>query len=242
MRFPGEVIAISMQKTDGSIMEIGLNTALLIHIGALFYIVAFLIRDELRLRLMVLAGSVFYLLYYYLFPEFPLWDAILTTVILAVANLYILFRILLERTMFALNEQERKLFEAFEGFSPGQFRQVLKIGHWKTVELSAELTTENQQLSKLFYIVDGSVYAKKGEYGFVVGAKNFIGEIAFVLEGPPTATVTASPDTTYIEWNCDEMRRLMGKSPAFENAMMALLSRDLADKLATSIQPDTVIA
>ncbi|GAB5488271.1 MAG: hypothetical protein Pars2KO_18410 [Parasphingorhabdus sp.] len=222
-------------------MEFGLNTALLIHIGALFYIVAFLIRDEMRLRLMVLAGSVFYLLYYYLFPEFPLWDAILTTVILSLANLYILFRILLERSMFALNDQEKELFLAFEGFSPGQFRQALKIGKWKTTERPVELTAENQPLSKLFYIIDGSVQAKKGEHSFAVGEKNFIGEIAFVLSGPPTATVIADTDTMYIEWESGEMRQLMGRSAEFENAMMALLSRDLADKLSTSIQPETVI-
>ena len=223
-------------------MEIGLNTALLIHIGALFYIVAFLIRDELRLRLMVLVGSLFYLLYYYLFPEIPLWDAILTTVILAAANLYILFRILLERSMFALSEEEKKLFLAFEGFSPGQFRQVLKIGDWKTAEHPIELTAEDKPLSKLFYVVDGSVQAQKGAHGFTIGTQNFIGEIAFVLKGTPTATVTADPGTLFIEWKSDQMRHLMEKSPAFENAMMALLSRDLADKLATSIQPDIIIA
>lgn len=222
-------------------MEFDLNTALLIHIGALFYIIAFLIRDEMRLRLMVLAGSVFYLLYYYLYPEYPLWDAILTTVILTIANLYILFRILMERSMFALSEREKELFSAFEGFSPGQFRQMLKIGNWKTVENPIALTVEDQPLEKIYYIVDGKVHAKKGEHGFEVGANNFIGEIAFVLRGSPTATVTTDTDTILIEWDSREVRRLMERSPAFENAMMALLSRDLADKLATSIQPDTII-
>ena len=107
-------------------MEFGLNSALFIHIGALFYIIAFLIRDELRLRIMVLIGSVFYLLYYFIYPESPLWDAIVTSIILTLANVYILFLILLERSTFALSDDEKRLFEAFEGFSPGQFRQMLK--------------------------------------------------------------------------------------------------------------------
>lgn len=222
-------------------MEIGLNTALFIHIGALFYIIAFLIRDEMKLRLMVLAGSVFYLLYYYMFPDIPLWDAILTTVILSFANLYILFRILLERSTFALNDEERRLFSAFEGFSPGQFRQLSKIAIWKTADEPIELTVEKQPLSKLYYIFEGVVEAKKGEHCFSVEADNFIGEISFVLEGHPTATVMALKGTRYVEWDSEEIRGLMNKSSAFENAMMALLSRDLADKLATSIQPDMVI-
>ena len=222
-------------------MEIGLNTALFIHIGALFYIIAFLIRDEMKLRLMVLAGSVFYLLYYYLFPEIPLWDAILTTIILTLANLYILFRILLERSTFALSEEEKSLFEAFEGFTPGQFRQILKIASWKTVTDPVDLTVEMQPLSKLFYIFEGTVQATKGSHRFHVEARNFIGEIAFVLKGTPTATVSAPPETRFVEWDSGDIRRLMEKSSAFENAMMALLSRDLADKLATSVQPEKVV-
>lgn len=223
-------------------MEFDFNTALLIHIGALFYIVAFLIRDEMKLRLLVLSGSVFYMLYYYLFPDSPLWDAILTTVILTVANLVVLFRIVLERSVFALSDEEKRLFKAFEGFSPGQFRQLLKIAEWHTAQSSTVLTTENQSLSKLYFVHDGPVHAKKGPHKFTLGAGNFIGEIAFVLKGRPTADVIAPSGTQYVEWNSAEINRLMAKSSAFENAMMALLSRDLADKLATSVQPETVIA
>ncbi|GAA0467482.1 hypothetical protein GCM10009096_05350 [Parasphingorhabdus litoris] len=223
-------------------MEIGFDAALLIHIGALFYIIAFLIRDEMRLRLLVLSGSVFYLLYYYLFPDPPLWDAILTTAILTVANLIVLFRIVLERSVFTLSTQEKQLFMAFEGFTPGQFRQLLKIAKWRDAQSPVVLTKESKQLSKLYYIFNGSVRTKKGKHEFTLGDGNFIGEIAFVLKGPPTADVTALPGTRYVEWNSADIDQLMEKSPAFENAMMALLSRDLADKLATSVQPDSVIA
>ncbi len=223
-------------------METYINTALLIHIGALFYIIAFLIRDEMKLRLLVLSGSVFYMLYYYLFPDVPLWDAILTTVILTLANLIVLFRILLERSVLALSVDEKQLFKAFEGFTPGQFRQLLKIATWRIAQSPIDLTTENQPLSKLYYIFQGSVKATKGKHVFTLGNDNFIGEIAFVLNGPPTADVKAIAGTRYVEWNSEEIRKLMAKSPSFENAMMALLSRDLADKLATSVQPESVIA
>ncbi|MEO9633405.1 MAG: cyclic nucleotide-binding domain-containing protein [Parasphingorhabdus sp.] len=222
-------------------MDFDFNTALLIHIGALFYIIAFLIRDELKLRMLVLGGSFFYLLYYYIFPESPLWDAILTTVVLALANVIVLFRILLERSVFALSSKEKQLYQHFVGFSPGQFRQLLKIAHWRTSELPTELTTENQKLSKLFFIFDGPVQVNKADHGFTLDAGNFIGEIAFVLKGLPTATVIAPVGTHYIEWNSSEITRLMDKSSAFENAMMAIVSRDLADKLATSIQPEAII-
>ncbi len=217
-------------------MDFNFNTALLIHFGALFYIVAFLIRDELKLRLMVLAGSAFYLLYYYLFPDIPLWDAIITTCILVFANLIILFRISLERTVFALNTEEKALFEYFEGFTPGQFRQLLKFARWTTAETSVALATENQQLSNLHFIVDGTVVIKKGDNEFLLEPGNFIGEIAFVLNRLPSADVIAQQGARLVTWDAAQVTLLMEKSPAFKNAIVALLSRDLADKLATSVR------
>ena len=104
-----------------------------------------------------------------------------------------------------------------------------------------QLTIEQQPLSRLYYVFEGAVRAQKSAYSFSVEPGNFIGEIAFVLKGLPTATVTAPPGTRYVEWNSEDIRKLMNKSPTFENAMMALLSRDLADKLATSVQPEKVI-
>ena len=217
-------------------MGFDFNTALLIHVGALFYIVAFLIRDELKLRIMVLAGSAFYLLYYYLFPEIPLWDAITTTFILVLANLVILFRILMERTVFALSQEEKLLFESFDGFTPGQFRQLLKIAEWTTPDSATVLATENQPLSHLYFIFEGSVAVKKGDREFQLERGNFIGEIAFVLKKNPTADVIAPNTTRVVKWDNRKIELLMDKSPAFENAIMALLGRDLAEKLATSIQ------
>lgn len=217
-------------------MDFNFNTALLIHFGALFYIVAFLIRDELKLRLMVLAGSAFYLLYYYLFPDIPLWDAIITTCILVLANLIILFRISMERTVFALNKEEKALFEYFKGFTPGQFRQLLKVARWTTAETSMALANENQPLQNLYFIIDGTVMIKKGNNEFLLEPGNFIGEIAFVLNRLPSADVTAQQGTRLVTWDAEQITLLMEKSPAFKNAIIALLSRDLADKLATSVR------
>ncbi|MEP3225750.1 MAG: cyclic nucleotide-binding domain-containing protein [Parasphingorhabdus sp.] len=222
-------------------MAFDFNTALLIHFGAVFYIVAFLIRDEMKLRLMVLAGSAFYLLYYYLFPDIPLWDAIFTTFILVAANLVILFRIAMERTVFALSAEDKKLFESFDGFSPGQFRQLLKIARWSTAETLLPLASENQPLTNLYFLIDGAVVIKKGDKTFQLEPDNFIGEIAFVLDRAPSADVTALPGARLVHWEAAQVTKLMKKSPAFQNAIMALLSRDLAEKLAKSVQVEQLM-
>lgn len=102
------------------------------------------------------------------------------------------------------------------------------------------LVSENQPLSELYFVVDGIVMIKKGDNEFQLTPGNFIGEIAFVLDRLPTADVAAQQGARLIKWDASQITQLMKKSPAFQNAIMALLGRNLADKLAKSIQVDNV--
>lgn len=220
-----------------------INTSLLIHFGAALYILAFLVRDELILRLLVLAGSAFYILYYFLFPAEPLWDAIITSLILVAANIFVLGQIILERTTLAMRPEEKELFDAFDTLSPGQFRQIASIAQWKTAsgEEGDILTREAQPSRALFYIAEGTISVDKGGRLFRLPEGNFVGEIAFVLGRETTATTVAPAGTRYVQWSSDDLRKLSAKKPNLGNAMTALLTRDLARKLSTSYRPDSAL-
>jgi hypothetical protein len=222
--------------TDSMMSETMISAAILIHIGAVFYIVGFLVRDELLLRILILAGTFLYISYYFLFPEAPLWDAIITSLIMAAANIWVLIRIIFERTKFALSEEEVELFEAFDTLTPGQFRRALKRAVWHTAAGGELLCLEGQKATRLFYVLNGSVKITKGDKVFEVSGSNFIGEVAFVLEGTFSATVEAKPGLRYIEWVSDDLKKQMRKNMAYNNALIALFNRDLASKLATSHQ------
>lgn len=217
-------------------MDAYISPAVLIHLGALLYIIGFLVRDELILRLLVLAGTVMYILYYFLFPAMPLWDAIATSAVLGLANLWVLFKIMFERTTFAMSEEELKLYEAFKTLSPGQFRKVLRRAIWHTASGDELLCIEEQPANRLFYLVEGGAMVEKGDKSFPIPSGCFIGEIAFVLDGTYSATVKAKPGMRYVEWVSDELRTSMKKSQPFNNALIALFNRDLASKLAVSHQ------
>ncbi|MEO9461502.1 MAG: cyclic nucleotide-binding domain-containing protein [Marinomonas sp.] len=218
---------------------IDLSPALLIHAGALLYIIAFIVRDELVLRLLVVIGSGLYILYYYLFPAAPLWDAIISSVIMVGANFYVIAQVILERTTFRMSDSERRLFDAFETLNPGQFRQLLKHAEWKTAssEEGDVLTREGETTPALYYVVDGTIAAQKEDQRFRLPAGNFVGEIAYILGIATTATTIAPEGTRYVRWDADVLRRLSDKRPALGNALNALLTRDLAIKLKTSYQP-----
>lgn len=213
-----------------------IDVSYLIHVGAVMYVIAFLARDELHLRLLALAGSSMYVMYYFFFPAEPLWDAILSSSVLICANLVILSRVLFERTILALSEDEKSLFAAFDTLTPGQFRKILKIAHWQLASHNTTLTREGEALKSLFYIFDGSVLIEKSNHSFTLPDDNFLGEIAYIRGGKPTATAAATAATRYIAWDIDALRQLSTKDPKLNNALVALLARDLADKLSSSHQ------
>ncbi|MEM7068039.1 MAG: cyclic nucleotide-binding domain-containing protein [Pseudomonadota bacterium] len=217
-------------------MESILSPAVLIHLGALLYILGFLVRDELLLRLLVLGGTLLYILYYFFFPASPLWDAIITSLILGAANLWVMGNILLERTTFNMSDDEKKLFEVFSTLNPGQFRKILAVTKWHVANGGETLCTEDERADRLYFIISGNAEVVKGEARFSIPSQKFLGEISFILGGKYSATVLAKPGMKYVEWKTDELQRLMQKKTDLNNAITALFNKDLASKLAVSHQ------
>ena len=216
-------------------LELIWNPGNFVHLALLFYGLGFMVRDELLLRSLVLIGTGFYLLYYFFFPEIPLWDAIFASTVLGIINITLIIVIVRERTLFAMSADETGLFAAFTTLTPGQFRKMMKIANWKTASSAVELTQEGRMPHSLFYVVSGNVTAEKEGNFFELDAEKFIGEIGFLLHTPATANVVVPPGTVYIEWRTSDLRRLCKKSQAFDNALAALFNFDLAKKVTNAV-------
>ncbi len=219
------------------------DPAWLIHIATAILLIGYFIRDELKLRVMIIVSSIVFNFYYWLVPSPPLWDAVMTGFLLIAVNIYVLAQVLLERTTFRMSDDEKRLFDAFETLTPGQFRRILKIAEWRKAAKahSIILTREGEQTSRLYYIVSGTVAVEKGEHKFGLPAQNFVGEVAFVLDGQATATTLAPAGVRYVLWDAEALRELGEKYPALGNALNALLTRDLARKLTESYRPDDAL-
>lgn len=215
----------------------------LIHAGAFFYIMAFVVREELVMRLLVITGTALYILYYFLYPDVPLWDAIITSVIMVFANLYVLSQVLLERTLLRMSDDEKQLFDAFETLNPGQFRHLLKHAQWNVAidPTGTILTREDKPCSGLYYVFSGEICVEKVDRSFRLPAGNFIGEIAYVLNRETTATTIAPVGSRFVRWDTKDLRALTKKKPVLGNALNALLTRDLAKKLTKSYQPSDAL-
>ncbi len=212
----------------------------LIYLGAALLLLAYGIRDELRLRVMIIVSTFVYIAYYYVVSQPPLWDAIITSALMVGMNLWVLSQIMLERTTFRLSEDEKRLFDAFETLTPGQFRRILKVSQWRLADDpdGTVLTREAEPSGAMFYIFDGIISVEKNGRQFRLPEGNFVGEVAYVLNRKTSATTVAPEGVRYIEWDSDTLRALSRKYPNLGNALTALLTRDLAKKLNSSYRPD----
>ncbi|WP_298469989.1 cyclic nucleotide-binding domain-containing protein [uncultured Erythrobacter sp.] len=212
----------------------------LIYVGAGLLLLAYAIRDELKLRLLIVISTFVYIAYYYIVPSPPLWDAIVTSLLMVAINLWVLGQIMLERTTFTLSPDEKQLFDAFDTLTPGQFRRLARIAQWHRADdpEGTLLTREDEPSGALFYIFEGIISVEKYGRQFRLPEGNFVGEVAYVLNRKTTTTSVAPQGVRYVEWDSDALRQLSDRYPNLGNALGALLTRDLAQKLKTSYRPD----
>jgi Cyclic nucleotide-binding domain len=206
----------------------------LVHVAAIFTLVCFMFRDQIKLRAFAALGDGLLSAYYYLaFPE-PLWNPMYWSIANVAINVGMIVILLREHRMSLLSDNEMTLFRCLETLTPGQFRKLLKIATWHDVEDPVQLTTEGEVPDRLYYILSGNVLIGKQGRVLEREPKLFIGEIAFLRDKTATATVTTAANSLYVSWEQAELRALLRKNEDLKNAMGALLSTDMADKVANS--------
>ena len=204
----------------------------LIHIGAILYLVCFLFRNQILLRCFAVAGDIAYTTYYYGVSSQPLWEAMFwssTNILVNGVMLYILYS---ETKQGRLGDNELKLYRSLNGLTPGEFRRLIALGKWQTATGETVVTTEGQNLTKLFYILEGEVDIEKSGRKIEVKPELFIGEIAYLLQKPATATVKLKTGSLFIEWEHAVLQKAFQKQEGLKHALRALLSTDLAGKVA----------
>lgn len=224
-----------------------LSPASFVHIATLCYVLGLLTRNELVLRVFILTGTGFYILYYYHIADQPLWEAIFTSILIGSANLPVIWRIFRERSTLGMSGEMLSLYGSFPNFNPGQFRTVMKTATIVKDCDETMLLERDVAPSKLFLSITEGFVVMRGTQHAEIAPRNFLGEISFLLAGPATADVVARKGSSYVVWEAEKLHRLMAQQPAMANAITVLLNKDIARKLAgsfptraTSVLPDNL--
>lgn len=204
----------------------------IVHLGALLYCVGFLCRDQILLRAFIIAGDIIYVLYFFFAPEVPLWGGIFWSGVFTLVNVWMITRIVTDRTRFRMSADEDRLHRLLDPLTPGEFRRLMKLGRWHSAEGPTVLTEEDKPLDRLYFVLDGGIAIDKAGARFTIAPGTFIGEVGFVLRQPASATVTVDPGARYVTWESGALRRLLLRAPELGVALGAVFNKDMAAKVA----------
>ena len=206
----------------------------LVYLAFGFGVVAFLTRDELRLRLLMFAANATYIVFFYFGQDTPMWHSIFTNTSLALINLAVIVIVILERTTFAMASEMTAIYANFPHLSPGQFRRLMRLGRIETVSTDQSLTKAGEMVDQLCFVVDGSAELTKSQGTARLANARFVGELAFLTNQPASADVVALAGAKVIFWKFSDLRAILRKSHRFNIAFLATLNNDLVAKVVNS--------
>jgi Cyclic nucleotide-binding domain len=206
----------------------------LFHVSNLMAFLAFLLRDQLQLRLMMAVSLFLQGLYYYTIPGGPFFDPLFWKIVSFIANMMMIVLVFGGRIDFGIPEDMRGLYEKISVLSPGQFRKLVKLSK-RSVSSNVPLLVEGQHPTALHYLLVGQCRIEKGNSVHAMGAGIFLGEIAFLNNAPASATVRLLEGAKCVTWNSADLKALMRKDKSIDIAMRGIFNHDLAAKLAGSV-------
>ena len=200
---------------------------LLIHTGNVLYLLAFLVRGILWLRILAVAATCFFLPYYYLQPS-PLMTPIYWSLAFASLNIYWIVRLLLERRPIKLNEEERRLCElVFRTMTAREMMKILRLGTWRTAEVGECLVDRGDILDELIVIHSGIACVEvDGKYVTELQPGQFIGGISFITDETAPANVVAIEPTRYFVWSKLRLKSFLNKNAELHAALQTTLAID----------------
>lgn len=213
---------------------LGLSVGVLVYMAFVFDVAGFLARDELYWRGLMFTASCFYLVYYYLVADLPLWDAILTNGILAGVNLVMIGVVIYERSTFGMSRDTLDLYRLFPLLSPGQFRRLVGAAERVVADHEITLVTEGEEPDHLYFLLEGPVEVIKAGDATAINPHVFIAEVAYLTGEPASATVRVQQGAVYLRWESGSLRKLLTRAPGLHSALVANLNIDLARKVARS--------
>mgnify|MGYP001821539486 FL=1 len=216
------------------------TAANLVYLAGALYVAGLAITNQIVLRLFILAGTVIYIIYYAIVAEAPLWPAIYVSILIGVANIGGMTSLIARRSRLAIPKEHADIYEVFPNLPPGDFRALMKLANRYTLAKDTQITQENDVGKKLYFVISGQPLVRKGDQAFVLRSNIFIGEIAFLIGRPSSASAWLEEGAEVLEWDFQALRRRCARNPRFQLALEAAISTDLAGKVAESMGRNSV--
>ena len=205
---------------------------ILIHSANVLYLVSYVMRNILWLRVFTVIGASCLMAYLYFRPD-PLITAVCWNVVFVLLNLYWIVRLILERRPVRLSEDERRLCAlVFRTITPREMINLLKLGTWERAQPGQHLSQRGAPLDRLMLIYSGAAAVEVASLR--VGELHpgqFVGSLSFITEETASADVIALEPTRYVAWPKARLKTYLAKNPELHAAIEVMLGSDLAHRL-----------
>ena len=208
----------------------------LINLANLTFLLAFSVRDVLKLRILALASDVMTVPYYF-FQHKPLWPPIFWAVALMIVNGVRIVTLALERRPVVLSDREEELYRvAFGSIEKREFLKLASLVRWVALSPGELIVEKGQQTSYAIILISGEIEAVLGDktilayrpgqlIGNVSAYSGLISPMDVMARGPARLAV----------WEMDHIREFTDDRPELRARLLEIVNADLAAKLHASI-------
>jgi hypothetical protein len=210
---------------------------ILVLAAAGMFVLGYLIINQMMLRIMLLIGTGLYIWYYAVVDDTPLWPAIWASTATGTANLIGLIALCFRNSTLAIPRKFRDIYVHFDVLPPGDFRKLMSAATRRTRPAGYPLTQIDSRVHTLYYVVNGGVEVAKFGTRFTIPDGIFVGEIAYLTGNRASASTYLSSDSDVLEWDIALLKQRATRDPRFRLAMDAMISLDLAGKVARAGSP-----
>jgi hypothetical protein len=135
----------------------GLNG--LVNLSNFAFLLAFSVRDFLKLRVLSLASDVMILPYYY-FQHEPLWPPIFWGMAFIIVNGVRIVTLILDRRPVVLSDKEEELYRvAFGSIDKRDFLKLASLARWVDCAPGERIVKKGQQISDAIVLISGQTEA-----------------------------------------------------------------------------------
>ena len=217
-----------MVMNDWNIFVILFNTA------NIFFLLAFMAKKILWLRILTITGMMVSIPYYLYFQEAPLWNNIFWICSYTLINLVMLIVIYLESRPIELSDLEQNIYNmTFKSLEPRVFKKLIDRGSLKEFQTDVNLVTRDSELDSLMYVVEGEaeVVLRHGEE-ITIPKGGFIGEQSYITGEKTSADVkTGKEAVKIIFWNSEALRKHLAGRESLKDNLDLIFTADLIHKL-----------
>jgi|JI10StandDraft_1071094.scaffolds.fasta_scaffold37352_5 hypothetical protein len=209
-----------------------MNVSLLIHAANVLFLVAYLVRDILKLRFMALAAGLF-LLGFHLLLQPPAWDFVAWDLLFAVIQIVQIRRLYVERKPVTLSEDERAVHRlAFRSLLPREVKRLCASADIGDAGEGEPIVKSGEEPDHLVLILRGEVDVIVGDARVAkLGEGQFVGEMSFLTKSRATADAVAGAATRLVKFRRAELMGMMEKTPEMKAQIQSVLGQDLVAKL-----------